>query len=270
MPEMTVFKDKIIILTGASSGIGHQMALDLAKQGACLVLAARRIEKLEALVVECTQLGSRAIAVQTDISIEDQCKALIDTTMAEFDRTDILINNAGLTARNRFDQMQVLCPFEKVMQVNYLGSVYCSFYALPHLKRSNGRLAAVSSMTGKLGVPNRSAYSASKFAMAGFFDSLRVELADSGVSVTVLYPDFVETGTRLESIGPDGNTAKEELKRGGKVMDVKEASHIMLKAIAGRKRESVLSTRGKFIPLLKFLLPDLVDRLARKAVDKGA
>jgi short-subunit dehydrogenase len=245
------------------------MALDLAGQGAWLVLAARRMEKLEALAQKCIQLGGRAIAVQTDVSEEDQCKALIDATIAEFDRIDVLINNAGITARNRFDQMEVLWPFEKVMRTNYLGSVYCTYYALPHLKESGGRLAAVSSMTGKLGVPNRSAYSASKFAMAGFFDSLRVELMGSGVSVTVLYPDFVETGTRLESIGPDGKILNEGLRRGGNVMGVEEASRIMQKAIAQRKREVVLSTRGKLVPLLKMLVPGLVDRLAQKAVNKG-
>jgi NADP-dependent 3-hydroxy acid dehydrogenase YdfG len=266
---MTEFKDKAVILTGASSGIGWQMALDLAKQGAWLVLAARRIEKLNALVDECTRLGGRAIAVQTDVSDEAQCKALIDAAITEFGYIDILINNAGITARNRFEQMKVLWPFEKVIRTNYLGSVYCTHYALPHLKQSKGRLAAVSSMAGKLGVPNRTAYSASKFAMAGFFDSLRVELMDSGVSVTVLYPDFVETGTRLESIDPDGNTVHEQLKRGGKVMGVEEASQIMLQAIARRKREAVLSTRGKFVPLLKFLVPNLVDRIALIAVDKG-
>ena len=122
----TVFKEKVSVLTGASSGIGRQMALDLAKQGAWLVLAARRNEKLNELVVECTQLGARAIAVQTDVSDEEQCKALIDAAITEFGRIDILINNAGITARNRFDQMQVLWPIEKVMRTNYLGSVYLS------------------------------------------------------------------------------------------------------------------------------------------------
>ena len=266
---MNEFKDKAIILTGASSGIGYQMALDLAEQNAWLVLAARRIEKLNELAVACTRLGARVIAVQTDVTEEAQCKTLIDAAIDEFGRIDVLINNAGITARNRFDQMQVLWPFEKVMQTNYLGSVYCTYYALPHLKQSKGRLAAVSSMAGKLGVPNRTAYSASKFAMAGFFDSLRVELADSGVSVTVLYPDFVETGTRLESIGPGGDSVKEELKRGGNIMGVEQASQIMLEAIAQRNREAVMSTRGKFIPLLKFLVPKLVDRLAQRAVKKG-
>jgi short-subunit dehydrogenase len=266
---MTEFRDKVVILTGASSGIGRQMALDLAKQGAWLVLAARRMEKLNVLVDECTQLGAKAIAVQTDVSDEAQCEALIDATLAEFGRIDVLINNAGITARNRFDEMTVLWPFEKVMQTNYLGSVYCTYYALPHLKQTNGRLAAVSSMAGKVGPPNRSAYAASKHAMAGFFDALRVELTGSGVSVTVLYPDFVETGTRLESINPDGQTVHDQRERGGKVMGVEEASDIILKAIAGRKRESILSTRGKILPLAKFLMPGLVDRLVNKAVNKG-
>ena len=266
---MTPFKESVVILTGASSGIGRQMALDLAKQGAWQVLAARRIEKLNTLVEECAQLGGRAIAVQTDVSSEAECKALIEAAVAEFGHIDVLINNAGITARNRFDEMQVLWPFEKVMQTNYLGSVYCTYYALPYLKQSKGRLAAVSSMTGKVGVPNRSAYTASKHAMAGFFDALRVELAGSGVSVTVLYPDFVETGTRLESLGPDGEIIYDPTKRGGKVMGVEEASQIILKAIANRKREVVMSTRGKFLPLIKFLFPGLVDRLVNKAVKTG-
>lgn len=266
---MDEFKGKVVIITGASSGIGRQLAFDLAKWGSWLVLAARSLEKLNELVGECTKLGSRSIAVQTDVSDEAQCKALIDAAIAEFGRIDILINNAGVTARNRFDRMQVLWPIEKVMQVNYLGSVYCTYYALPHLKKSKGQLAAVSSMSGKLGVPNRTSYSASKFAIAGFFESLRVELAGTGVSVTVLYPDFVETGARMVSFGPDGNIINIERKRAGKVMGVNEASEIMLRAIAGRKREAILSTRGKFIPLLKIIFPNLVDRLVHKAVNKG-
>ncbi len=266
---MANFKELVVVLTGASSGIGRQMALDLAQQGALLVLAARRIEKLNSLVDECASLGGQAVAVRTDVSNEAECKALIEAAIIEFGRIDVLINNAGITARNRFDEMQVLWPIEKVMQTNYLGSVYCTWHALPHLKQSQGRLAAVSSMTGKVGVPNRSAYSASKHAMAGFFDALRVELAGSGVSVTVLYPDFVETGTRLESLGPDGETVYDPTRRGGKVMGVEEASRMILKAIAQRKRDAVLSTRGKFLPLIQFLLPGLVDRLVNKAVKTG-
>jgi len=152
----------------------------------------------------CRECGGWAIVVPTDVSRQALCEGLIERTLQEFGRVDTLVNNAGVTMWARFDELQDLAPLERIMQVNYFGSLYCTYAALPHLKQTRGRIVAVSSLTGKTGVPTRSGYAASKHAMVGFFDSLRIELAGSGVSVTIVYPDFVATETRQRAFGPDG------------------------------------------------------------------
>jgi NADP-dependent 3-hydroxy acid dehydrogenase YdfG len=190
------FRDLSVILTGASAGIGRAMSLQLAAQGARLTLAARDAGRLEAVARECRTLGARAIPVVTDVADEDACRRLVDAAIEEFGAVDVLVNNAGLSMWARFAEVTDLAPFEQMMRVNYLGSVYCTHAALPHLLRTRGRIVAVSSLTGRTGVPTRSGYAATKHAMAGFFDSLRIELEGSGVSVTVVYPGFVSRTAR--------------------------------------------------------------------------
>ena len=169
-------KNRSALITGASSGIGRSLAHQMADQGAWLVLAARNIEALESVGEACLQRGGRAISVKTDVTDHSQCQALIQRTVDEFGRIDTLVNNAGISMWALFEDMQSLEPFEKLMQVNYFGSVYCTHYALPYLKQTQGRLAAVASLTALFDVPTRTGYSASKHAMKGFFDTLRVEL----------------------------------------------------------------------------------------------
>ncbi|KAA3644858.1 MAG: short chain dehydrogenase [Chloroflexi bacterium] len=263
---MTEFKDKVVIITGASSGIGHELARQLAKQGAWLALAARREDKLEELAEECEALGGRALVVVTDVADEAQCKRLAEHTVEEFGGIDVLVNNAGITIWAKFEEMQSLDPFEAVMRVNYLGSLYCTHYALSHLKESQGRIVAVSSLAGKTGVPFRSGYSASKFAMAGFFETLRIEVAEHGVSVTMIYPDYVQTDTRLQAFGPDGKPIGTRPLRQGRMMTVEVAARQIIDAIRKRKRELLMSRRGKLGQWLKLIAPGLVDRIAARAV----
>ena len=264
--SFSVFKDHAAIITGASSGIGYEMALQLADQGAWLTLAARRKEPLEELAELCRKRGGRAIVVQMDVSEEMQCKQLIEKTVEEYGCIDTLFNNAGITVWAKFEDMQTLAPFEKVMQVNYLGSLYCTYYSLPYLKESQGRIVAVSSMAGKTGVPFRSGYSASKFAMAGFFEALRIEMAQFGVSVTMVYPDYVQTDTRLQAFGPDGEHLKSRpLRKGKRMMTVDKCAQDILKATAKRKRELLMSFRGKIGVWAKLIVPGLVDKIAEKA-----
>ncbi len=264
--SINTFKVNAVVLTGASSGIGYELALRLAEQGAWIALAARRKDKLEELAEKCRARGGRILVAQTDVAEEEQCKNLIERTVQEFGRVDTLINNAGITMWAKFEDMQTLFPYEKVMQVNYMGSVYCTHYALPYLKESRGRIVAISSVAGKTGVPLRSGYSASKFAMVGFFETLRIELAQYGISVTLIYPDFVQTDTRLQAFGPDGNQLDRPLREGKKMMTVEECVEMILKAAVNRKRELVMSTRGKFAQWAKLIYPPLVDRIAEKAV----
>src|SRR5262249_3270465 len=137
--------------------------------------------------------NARAIAVPTDVGDKAECQRLVDRTVAEFGRLDTLVNNAGIGMWARFEELQDLDVLEQIMRINYLGSAYCTYYALPHLRKTRGRIVGVSSLAGKTGVPTRTGYAASKHAMSGFFDCLRIELMDSGVTVSMICPGFVST-----------------------------------------------------------------------------
>ena len=268
MSELT-FKSLSVVITGASSGIGREITRQLAVQGAHLTLAARHEDALEALAAECRQSGAQAIAVHTDVTDPVQCQKLIETAVKTYGRIDVLINNAGTTMWTRLDEITDLSLFEKIMQVNYLGSVYCTFYALPHLKQSRGRLVSVNSLTGKAGVPTRTGYAASKHALVGFFDSLRVELRGTGVSVTLIYPGFVDTGLQARGFGPDGKPLGYVPLQKDKIMSTPECARLSIKAIANRRREEVMTLRGKVGQWIKLIAPSMVDRITAKAIQEG-
>lgn len=263
------FKDNVVIITGASSGIGQEVAHQLAEQGAWLTLAARDAKRLDEAAAECRERGGRAIAVKTDVAIESECRNLIDRAVAEYGRLDTLINNAGISMWTPFDQLQDLSILDDIMRVNYLGSAYLTYYALPHLKQTRGRLVAVSSLAGKNGVPTRSGYAASKHAMAGFFDSLRIELMETGVSVTVIYPGFVTSEIRERAYGADGKSLGKSPVRESEVMTAEECARIMINAMARRKREEVMTLLGKLGQWVKLFAPGVVDRFARRAIEEG-
>ncbi len=263
------FQNNVVILTGASRGIGREMAFQLADQGAWLALAAREAGALEEAVTECRRRGGRAVAIPADVGEEAQCAALVARAVEEFGRIDTLVNNAGIGMWARFDEVTDLSIFERILKVNYLGSVYCTWHALPHLKRTRGRIVGVSSLTGKTGVPTRSAYAASKHAMAGLFDSLRIELADTGVTVTMVYPGFVATEIRERAFGADGKPLGTSPVRESEVMTAETCARLILEAAARRRRELVMTRRGKIGMWLKVLAPGLVDRIARRAIEAG-
>jgi len=263
------FRENVVIITGASSGIGQEMAYQLAAQGAWLVLAARNEAKLEQAAAQCRQLGGKALVIPTDVTDEAQCRQLVEATVAAYGRVDTLINNAGISMWGKFEEMQSLAPFHNIMQINYFGSVYCTYYALPHLKKSQGRLVAISSLSGRTGVPTRSGYVASKHAITGFFDSLRIELAADNVSVTVIFPDFVASNIRNRSFGVDGKPLGHKPFDESKIMSAETCARLSLEAIGKRKRESIQTFRGKIGQWLKLIAPGVVDRIARNAIEKG-
>ena len=263
------FRDKVVIITGASSGIGREIAHQLAAKAAWLVLAARNMERLQAARDECLALGGRAIVVHTDVSDPQLCAGLVRRTVEEYGRIDVLVNNAGITMWAEFEQVSDLSLFERIMRVNYLGSLYCTHYALPYLKQTRGMLVGISSLTGKAGVPTRSAYAASKHAMVGFFDSLRIELAPSGVSVTMIYPGFVASEVRARALGPDGQPLGQSPVQEARVMSVETCARLTIVAMARRRRELVMTLRGKLGQWLKLVVPGLVDRIASRAIQVG-
>lgn len=263
------FRGNVVVITGASDGIGREMALQLAGQGAWLVLAARDAARLASAAAECRARGGRAVAVPTDVADPAQCRALIDRTVQEYGRVDTLVNNAGISMWARFDEVTDLAPFERMMQVNYFGSLYCTHAALPHLKRTRGRIVGVSSLTGRAGVPTRSGYAATKHAMAGFFDSLRIELEDDGVTVTMVYPGFVSTGIRERAYGADGQPLRASPVREAEVMTPEECARQIIAAMASRRRELIMTLRGKVGAWIKLVAPGVVDRIARRAIEQG-
>lgn len=261
------FRDRTIILTGASAGIGRELACVLAARHARLVLAARSAEALEELARECRDRGGEAISVPTDVTDPAACGRLVERAVEAFGGVDIVVNNAGISMWSRFDEVTDLSIFEKIMAVNYLGSVYVTHHALPHLKKSKGLLVAVSSLTGKTGVPTRTGYAASKHAVQGFFDSLRIELRHTGVDVLVVSPGFVRTDIRSRALGGDGNPLVEsprDEERG--TMSVEDCVAAIVDAIAHRRREVVMTPRAKVGMLVKPFAPAVVDWLAARAV----
>ncbi|WP_224245753.1 SDR family oxidoreductase [Hyalangium gracile] len=266
---MASMQGKTVVITGASAGIGKELAVVLAGRGANVVLAARSEEGLAQVKHQCEQAGGRAIAVGTDVADPEACRRLVERAVEAFGGIDTLVNNAGITMWSRLDEVKDLSLYEHIMRVNYLGAVYCSYHALPHLKARKGMLVAISSLTGKTGVPTRSAYSASKHAMQGFFDSVRVELMGTGVDVLVVSPGFVATEIRARAVGPDGKPMQRS-KRDETLptMDVHTCVAQIVRAMERRDRELVMTAQGKVGQFLKLVAPGLVDRMARRAVQE--
>jgi short-subunit dehydrogenase len=265
----SIFKDKVVVITGASSGIGRELAYQLAEQGAWLSLAARNEERLSAVAGECQVRGGRAIAIVTDVGEQAQCSELIQRTVDQYDRIDMLVNNAGITMWANFEDVRDIGFYEQIMRVNYLGSVYYTYYALPFLKKTKGQIIGISSLAGRNGIPKRSGYAASKHAMVGFFDTLRIEIAEDGVSVTMIYPDFVATETRKRALGADGKPIGKSPVRESEVMPAEKCAQLIIQAAAARKRELIMTWRGKVGLWIKLIAPGVVDRVAQKAIIEG-
>ncbi len=269
---MSTMQGKTIVITGASAGIGEELAVELAGRGANLVLAARSEEALTRVKQRCEQAGGRAITVGTDVADPEACRRMVERAVEAFGGIDILVNNAGISMWARFEEITDLTLFDRVMRVNYLGSVYCTHYALPHIKARKGLLVAISSLTGKTGVPTRTGYAASKHAMQGFFDSLRIELLGTGVDVLVVSPGFVATDIRARAFGPNGQPLQESRRDESRdTMDVKTCVAQITRAIDHRDREVVMTARAKVGLFLKLVAPRLVDRIALRTVrEKGS
>ena len=261
--------DRVVVITGASKGIGAELARQLARRGARLVLAARDTQALERVAEQCRELGGTAITVHADVTKERDCQAVMAGAALAFGRIDILVNNAGATMWARFDEVLDLAVFERLMQVNYLGAVYCTSHALPLLRESKGLIVGIASLTGLVGVPTRSGYAAAKHAMRGFFDSLRIELSGSGIGVTMIYPGFVATGIRENASGPGGKAILVSPVKESEVMGVEACVARIVRAIERREREVVMTARGKMGLWLRLVAPGLVDRIARRAIERG-
>ncbi len=250
-----------MLLTGASSGIGAALARELAGRGARLALVARNAEQLHAVAADCP--GS--LVISADITQLERAPDLIAQTVDHFGRLDVLIHNAGQSMLSRFEDLTDLSIYERLMALNYYAVVHLTHAALPHLKTSRGLIVGVSSLAGKTGVPLRTGYSASKHALQGFLESLRIELDEVGVCM--VSPSFVDTAIREHSLAGDGQPLGRNPLQGKKLMTPEECARIIAEAIAHRRREVLMTPRGKLLPLGRALLPGLVDWLARRSAD---
>lgn len=260
-------QNKVAVITGASSGIGKACATEMAKQGCNIVLAARNLQKLDAAVAECTSLGVKAIGVQTDVSNENDCKKLIEKAITEMGQIDILVNNAGISMRAVFDGID-LDVIRQLMDINFWGMVYCTRYALPHLLKTKGSVIGVSSIAGYRGLPARTGYSASKFAMNGFLEALRTENFKTGLHVLTICPGFTASNIRNTALTADGSSQGESPRDEAKMMQPEEVAQIMIKGILKRKKIITLTTQGKMTVLLNKFFPSFMDKMVYNHIKK--
>ena len=252
-------RNKVVVITGASSGIGRALAKELAVKGALLSLGARRTELLEELRAE---LPSTEILIsKTDVSLEEDCRNLIENTIQRYGKIDILINNAGISMRALFEEVD-LKVIKQLMDINFYGTVYCTKYALPHLLKTKGSLVGVISIAGFVGLPGRTGYSASKFAIRGFLDTIRIENLKKGLHVLVAAPGFTASEVRKVALTSDGSSQGETPREESKMMSAEECAQRIVRAIEKRKRELILTfVEGKLTVFLGKFLPSLLDKL---------
>lgn len=262
------FEGRVIVITGASDGIGAELARQLAPSKPRLVLAARRRDALDRVARDCEVLGAETLVVATDVGVEADCARLVAATVGRFGALDVFVNNAGVSGHALFDDVDDFGWYADMMRINFFGALWCTHHALPYLKASRGLVVGVSSLAGKIGVPGRTAYSSSKFAMAGFFEALRSELVDTGVAVTMVYPGIVATEIRRHGYGADGKAAGVSGLDEKGAMPVDVCARQMLDAMAARRRELVMTAKGRLGVWMKLVAPAMVDRMARAALAK--
>jgi short-subunit dehydrogenase len=261
-------KDKIVIITGASSGIGKALAYEFGAKGAKVVLAARNLVKLQEIVIDLAEHGVDAFAVQTDVCIEHDCRNLIEQTVLHFGRIDVLINNAGISMRALFVDLQ-LDVMHQLMNTNYWGTVYCTKFALPELLKTGGSLVGVISIGGYIGMPGRSAYTASKFAVRGFLDTVRVENLKTGLHVLVAAPGFTTSNIRKAALLADGSLQGETPRDEKHMMSAEKVAAKIYQAVVKRKRHLILTFyQGKLTVFVAKFLPKFLDRQIYKVFAK--
>ena len=261
----------VTLITGGSDGIGAEMARQLAARHGkdlALVLAGRSAAKLDAVAAHCRAHGCEVLTVAMDVAVEAQCRDLVDQAVRRFGRLDTLVNNAGVSAQALFEEVSAhdLHWYEDLMKVNLWGSVWCTHAALPSIKAARGRIVAVSSLSGLLGVPGRSAYAATKFAMTGFFEALRAELKSAGVSVTIAYPGVVTTQLRHRGYNARGEAAGFSGLKEHDAMSVEECARLIVDGMERRQRDIVMTAKGKLGRFLKLLAPGVVENMALAAL----
>ncbi len=261
-------KDKVVIITGGSSGIGYALAGEFGRLGAKIVIAARDQKKLEHARNDLQHKGFEVTSIPCDVSKESDCHNLIESTIKQFGKIDILVNNAGISMRAAFinTDLEVL---HKLMNINFWGTVYCSKYALPYLIQSKGSLVGIISVAGYIGLPGRTGYSASKFAVRGFLDTLRSENSNTGLHVLVAAPGFTASNIRNTALTSNGQPQGATPRNESEMMSAETAATKIVRAVIKRKNSLVLTfIEGKFTVFLNKFFPSLVSKLAYNQMKK--
>lgn len=260
-------KNQVVIITGASSGIGKALAFEFGRQGAIIVITGRNQSKLNEAASELQAANILQHAIVCDSSSEEQTRKMIQEVVDRFGRIDLLINNAGISMRSMFEtvDLQVL---KQVMDINFWGTVYATHAALPYLKESKGGVIGISSIAGYRGLPVRTGYSASKFAMNGFLEALRTELIGTGVHVLTACPGFTASNIRNASLTGDGSIAGETMREEDKMMSAEEVAFEIRKAYKAKKKTLVLTFQGKLTVFLNKWLNSLMDNLVYNTLKK--
>ncbi len=260
-------KDKVVIITGATSGIGKALAYEFAGRGAMVVIGARNYEKLLEVAEDIKLNGGEVAFAQTDVTNEVDCKNLVLTAVQRFGKVDVLINNAGISMRALFEEVD-LKVIEQLMDVNFWGTVYCTKHALPYLLKEKGSICGVSSTAGLVGLPGRTGYSASKFAMKGFLDCIRTENLKKGLHVLMAFPGFTASNIRVTSLTKDGTPQGKSPRQEGKMMSAEEVAQKIYSAIDKRKNTLILTFEGKAVALLNKFFPKWVTSIVYNKMAK--
>ena len=262
---MLKLKDKVVVVTGGSSGIGKAIVKSALENGAFVAACGRNYEKLIAVFPDVD--GNRLFLKKADVATDSDCADFIAEVLRKFNRIDILINNAGITMRALFEDVQ-LEVLREVMDVNFWGTVQCTKHALPAIIRSTGVIAGVSSIAGYRGLPGRTGYSASKFAMQGFLESLRTELQHTGVHVMWVSPGFTASNIRNNARAANGSRQGETPLDEASLMSAEQCAAAILQSIVARKRTVVMTIQGKLTVWLNKLFPSMTDRLVYRHFKK--
>ncbi len=258
---------KVVIVTGASSGIGEALAVTYAAAGTKVVLAARQEEKLQAIVAQIEQAGGEAIYAVCDVVNAEECASMVAKAVETYGRIDTLICNAGLSMRALFDDVE-LDVLHRLMDVNFWGTVNCVKYALPYLQSSRGSIVGVSSVAGLHGLPARTGYSASKYAMTGFLETIRIENLKKGLHVMIACPGFTASNVRFSALTADGSSQGETPRSEEKMMTSEQVAHIIMRDTAKRKRLCLMEFDGRATHLVKKFLPRFLDKMFYNAMAK--
>jgi short-subunit dehydrogenase len=260
-------KDKIVVITGASSGIGEACAHIFGKAGAKIVLAARNQEKLQLLATQLTAAGVQNLAVTCDVRVEKDCESLIQKTIAHYGQIDVLINNAGISMRALFEDTD-LNVLEELMQTNFWGAVYCTKFALSYLLQSKGSVIGVNSWAGFTGLPGRTGYSASKFALLGFMEALRVENLKTGIHIGSIFPGYTTSNIRNTALNANGQAQQDSPLDENRLMSANEVAENILQMALKRRKYHILTAKGKLMYWINKVFPTYIDHQVYKVISK--